>query len=88
MLLLCCIVTGVSFAISMMLNFTRCLFIDLVVAFSFFGNIYIWRNFNIFLGLKLIFVIGASVFIDVFWEIMRIVHFSKKYEPTLRAIRL
>ena len=88
LLITCVILTSLMFGISLYLNFTRCMFIDIFVATSFFGNMYIWRNFNIFLGIKLILVLAASIFMDIGWEVTKLVHYTHKYEDTLKWVRI
>jgi len=88
LLLISIILTSLMFGISLYLNFTRCMFIDIFVATSFFGNTYVWRNFNIFLGIKLILVLVASICMDIGWEIMKLVHYTSKYEDTLKSVRI
>jgi hypothetical protein len=88
LLLVSVILTSVMFGISLYLNFTRCMFIDIFIATSFFGNTYIWRNFNIFLGIKLILVLVASICMDIGWEVTKLLHYTHKYEDTLKSVRI
>jgi len=88
LLVISIVLTSLMFGISLYLNFTRCMFIDIFVATSFYGNTYVWRNFNIFLGIKLILVLVASICMDVGWEIMKLVHYTSKYEDTLKSVRI
>ncbi len=87
-LIMAVVLTAIMMLITLFLNFTRCTFIDIFVGFAFFGNIYIWKIFNIFLGLRLIGILVVSIIIDLSWELMRLYHFSKSYEPTMMKLRI
>ena len=76
------------FLLSLGLNYSRCLFIDIFVCTSFFGNVYVWRQFNLFLGLKLIGVLVISIIIDLAWEIMKLVHFTTKLKGDIKTLRI
>lgn len=67
---------------------SRCTFLDLFVGITFFGNVYIWRIFNVFLMLKLNAFLLLSIFIDLIWEIMRAIHYSSNYESDMKKMRL
>ena len=87
-LIISAVLTAIMFGLALFLNFTRCMFIDISVAISFFGNMYIWRNFNLFLGLKLILALVASVLLDISWEVMRLVHINSKVEEVHKSLRV
>lgn len=74
--------------IALILNFSRCTFIDVFVGMTFFGNIYVWRIFNVFLMMQLNIYLIISIIIDLCWEIMRVVHYSSKYELGMKKMRL
>lgn len=74
--------------IALILNFARCTFIDIFVGVTFFGNIYVWRIFNVFLMMQLNIYLVISILIDLSWEIMRAVHYSSKYESGMKKMRL
>lgn len=82
------ILTGIMLVISLFLNSTRCMFIDIFVAISFFGNMYVWRNFNVFLAVKLIAVLGISIVLDLAWEIIKLINYNEKYEGTVKTLRI
>jgi uncharacterized membrane protein YecN with MAPEG domain len=74
--------------ISLYLNFTRCMFIDVFVTMSFFANAYVWRYFNMFLAVKLIIVLVVSILLDIYWEIHKAMTFNAKYEATVKVERI
>ena len=80
------ILTFAMLMISIYLNFTRCTFIDIFVGITFFGNVFIWRIFNIFLAVKLIVVLLISIIIDIFWESIRLYHYHSNYEDTMKRL--
>ena len=81
-------ITICVFLLSLGLNYSRCLFIDIFVCTSFFGNIYVWKQFNVFLGLKLIGVLLISIIIDLVWEIMKLVHFTSRLSESIKTLRI
>ena len=81
-------ITAFVFLIALALNYTRCMFIDIFICISFFGNMYIWRRFNLFLGIKLILVLGVSILIDLFWEGIKLYHFRNNYESRAKSLRI
>ena len=64
------------------------MFLDIFVAFSFCSNLYIWRNFNIFLGLKLIGTLLISIIIDIVWESFKLYHYSDKHASAFKKMRV
>lgn len=61
---------------------------DIFIGMFFFGNMYIWRRFNIFLGFKLILALVVSVGVDLFWEVTKIALLSVKYHKQMKKIRI
>jgi len=88
MLKLASLLTLIMLVIALILNFSRCTFIDIFVGVTFFGNIYVWRIFNLFLMIQLNIYLIVSIIIDLVWEIMRTIHFSKNYETEMKKMRL
>lgn len=80
--------TILVFLLSLALNYTRCMFIDIFICVFYFGNMYIWRRFNLFLGIKLILVLIVSILIDLFWEAIKLYHYNSKYESTSKGLRI
>ena len=70
------------------LNFTRCMFIDILIATTYFLNIYVNRNFNVFLSIRLIVILVFSILIDVTWETLNIIHYRQTYEVTEKSLRI
>jgi hypothetical protein len=88
LLITCLLLTLSMLILTLILNFSRCVFIDIFVSIAFVSNVYIWRIFNIFLALRLIGIMAVSIIIDLTWEIMRLVHYTTKYESNMKYIRL
>lgn len=80
--------TALMTIITLVLNYSRCSFIDIFVGIAFFGNVYVWRIFNIFVALRLIGILGVSIIIDLTWEIMRLVHYTGKYSSAVKTLRI
>ena len=83
-----CVLSLIIGLIAFYLNFTRCMFLDILVVLSFFSKLYIWRVFNLFLAVKLICVLIVSVCLDLSWEIHKAISFNKKYEATVKSERI
>ena len=77
------VLTAILGLCALYLNFKRCMFIDLFVVTSFFSNLFIWRYFNLFLGLRLMATLGVSVVLDVVWEISKIYNYWYIMRQTL-----
>lgn len=82
------VVTFIVAMISLYLNFTRCMFMDVLVTMSFFANAYIWRYFSMFLAIKLIIVLVVSIGLDLYWEIHKAITFNANYEQTVKSERI
>lgn len=87
-LIITIILTALMTLITLVLNYSRCSFIDIFVGMAFFGNVYVWRIFNIFLALRLIGILSISIIIDLVWEIMRLVHYTENYNSDMKFIRI
>lgn len=87
-LIISCVLTAIIGGIGLYLNFTRCMFLDVLIALSFFSNIYIWRTFNMFLAVKMIVILLVSICLDLSWEVHKIISFNNKYEETVKAERI
>lgn len=88
MLKIATLLTFIMLCIALILNFSRCTFIDIFVGITFFGNVFIWRIFNVFLMIQLNIYLVVSIIIDLVWEIMRTIHYSKNYETEMKKMRL
>ena len=82
------VLTVLVFLLALALNYTRCMFIDIFICVSYFGNMYIWRRFNLFLGLKLIAVLVVSIIVDLSWEGIKLYHYNSRYERTTKNLRI
>lgn len=83
-----CILSLIVGLVAFYLNFTRCMFLDVLVTLSFFSKMYIWRSFNLFLAIKLIMVLFVSICLDLSWEIHKLISFNKNYEETVKVERI
>ena len=82
------ILTAAMLTLSVFLNFSRCVFIEVFVACAFLGNVHIARNFSVFFAIRLMAFLAASIVVDLIWGYIEVYKLSKNYQEPVKGLRI